>query len=218
MSSKLSFSEAGKLGHKASAPARIKLKNERRAAYTANPKQCQYCNEPLPYEQRANKFCSKSHAASFNNEGIRRHGLGRAEQAKIQPSKIATECLHCAAPLIAMHKRKFCSAKCQGHYRHGLWIKQVDSTGIFPWVAAQARQYLVNKFGHSCSICLTKEWLGKPVPLVMDHSNGNPADNRVANIRLVCGNCDMQLPTYKSKNKGHGRHSRRVRYRNNQSY
>ena len=38
------------------------------------------------------------------------------------------------------------------------------------------------------------------------------------NLRLVCPNCDSQLPTYKSRNRGSGRHSRRQRYRDGQSY
>jgi len=38
------------------------------------------------------------------------------------------------------------------------------------------------------------------------------------NLRLVCGNCDMLLPTYKSKNKGNGRHNRRKRYAEGKSY
>ncbi len=36
--------------------------------------------------------------------------------------------------------------------------------------------------------------------------------------RLVGPNRDPQLPTYKSRNRGRGRHFRRVRYENGQSY
>lgn len=46
------------------------------------------------------------------------------------------------------------------------------------------------------------EWLGKPVPLTMDHINGNPKDNRYVNLRLLCPICDAQLPTAGGKNKG----------------
>lgn len=43
--------------------------------------------------------------------------------------------------------------------------------------------------------------MGKEVPLVVDHIDGNAENCSVTNFRLVCGNCDMQLPTYKNKNK-----------------
>ena len=38
-------------------------------------------------------------------------------------------------------------------------------------------------------------------PLVVDHIDGDSTNHSVSNFRLVCGNCDTQLPTYKSKNK-----------------
>ena len=52
----------------------------------------------------------------------------------------------------------------------------------------------------------------------MDHIDGNSDNNILSNLRLVCGNCDMQLPTYKSKNKGNGRYYRRLRYKNKKSF
>ena len=68
-----------------------------------------------------------------------------------------------------------------------------------------AKKYLIHKLGHVCSICRTSEWMGNPVPLVCDHISGDSNDNRIENFRLVCYNCDGQLPTFKSKNRGKGR-------------
>ena len=68
-----------------------------------------------------------------------------------------------------------------------------------------AKRLILNRDGHECSVCKTSEWMGLPVPLVCDHISGDSDDNRLENFRLVCANCDAQLPTYKSKNKGKGR-------------
>jgi uncharacterized Zn finger protein (UPF0148 family) len=54
--------------------------------------------------------------------------------------------------------------------------------------------------------------------LVLDHVDGDPTNNRRENLRLVCPNCDSQLATYKSRNRGKGRHFRRQRYADGQSY
>lgn len=58
------------------------------------------------------------------------------------------------------------------------------------------------------------EWMGKPMPLVCDHVDGDHANQKLTNFRLVCGNCDMQLDTYKSKNKGRGRTYDKNQYHN----
>jgi hypothetical protein len=58
----------------------------------------------------------------------------------------------------------------------------------------------------------------KPIGLILDHIDGDHANNSIENLRLVCGNCDMQLPTYKSKNRGKGRAFRRERYAKEMSY
>jgi hypothetical protein len=59
-----------------------------------------------------------------------------------------------------------------------------------------------NLIDYKCSICnIGPEWMGKPMPLILDHINGVNNDNRFENLRFVCGHCDSQLETYKSKNR-----------------
>jgi hypothetical protein len=48
--------------------------------------------------------------------------------------------------------------------------------------------------------------------LVLDHVDGDASNNRRNNLRLVCPNCDSQLPTYKSRDRGNGRAWRRQRH------
>lgn len=70
-----------------------------------------------------------------------------------------------------------------------------------------------------CIICNMKPiWLGKPLPFILDHISGDSTDNNRENLRMVCSNCDSQLPTYKAKNKGNGRYARRERYKEGKSY
>lgn len=56
-----------------------------------------------------------------------------------------------------------------------------------------------------CQVCgLANHWNGQPIVLRLDHVNGIRSDYRIENLRLVCPNCDSQLPTFAGRNKKRG--------------
>ena len=81
------------------------------------------------------------------------------------------------------------------------------------------RSHLLQEQDGRCAMCgLRGDWNGAPLSLVLDHIDGDSGNNRRENLRLVCPNCDSQLSTYESRNKGRGRAWRRQRYAEGRSY
>lgn len=57
-----------------------------------------------------------------------------------------------------------------------------------------------------CESCGLSEWMGKRLPLEIDHINGISNDHRVENLMVLCPNCHALTPTWRGKkNKGRKR-------------
>ncbi len=70
-------SEAGKRGYEKTKAQLDQIRQEKsqrvRDEYEANPKQCLFCGEKIPFEKRWGKFCDHSCSAKYNNQGVTRH-------------------------------------------------------------------------------------------------------------------------------------------------
>ena len=182
------------------------------------------------------KFCSSSCAAKYNNTGHKRgpykgsisynilHGIPDERIRKSKPqsrSKVATIkeisgiCKNCGKPL-STPKLTFCCSKCSSDYR----FKQADErymSGNMHEMHTLKAHFLAHN-PNKCAICGLSEWQGKDIVLVLDHIDGNPENDNPSNLRLICPNCDSQLSTFKGRNRGYGRFSRRQRYKENKSF
>lgn len=54
---------------------------------------------------------------------------------------------------------------------------------------------------NKCVLCgQLPEWNGKPLTLQLDHINGVYNDNRIENLRVLCGHCHSQTDTFSGRN------------------
>lgn len=131
-------------------------------------------------------------------------------------------CLGCAADFVGPSWRSYCSNGCQRALERREHVARWLETGVAYAGSRQGhyvRAYLDEAQGGRCAICQHEStWQGEPLVFVLDHVDGDAENNRRDNLRMVCPNCDSQLPTYKSRNRGRGRHARRQRYADGKSY
>jgi hypothetical protein len=58
-------------------------------------------------------------------------------------------------------------------------------------------------FKPECRMCTLSTWMGRPIPLELDHIDGDRENNLLENLRLVCPNCHAQTATYRGRNTRH---------------
>ena len=200
--------------------------------YNLNPKLCKNCNIQIPYIHRHSKsFCNQSCAASFNNK-IR---IVKASKNKsniiVTCNKIKSDnkekpvvkrlCVFCKTEFEInklSDKKKYCKASCRTKEIHNSKLLEVES-GNYPFKRNKPyKSYLISKHGHKCQMCSFTEWGGKPILLILDHIDGNSDNFKLDNLRVICSNCDTLTSTYKGRNKGKGRFTRKQRYHEGKSF
>ena len=124
------------------------------------------------------------------------------------------KCVICEKELSHNNKSGYCQ-KCLIQHRReekvNQWLKSGD-TGftVDTTIRGAIRDYILSDQNNKCAICaMPNEWCGQPLNFILDHINGDASNSSRENVRLICPNCDSQLPTFKSRNKNSARNKRK---------
>lgn len=122
-------------------------------------------------------------------------------------------CLNCGKMI------RYCSTYCDNQCQQDFQYRQ----SILNWETVEPgyeaiRRWLKEEFGDVCSVCGISSWNDRVIVLDLEHKDGNSCNNSKENVCLICPNCHSQTDTYKGRNKGSGRHFRKIRYQSGKSY
>lgn len=85
------------------------------------------------------------------------------------------------------------------HHTGQAWNRGNYKTPVSRKAVQAIKLHLVRENGHYCWCCELDTWMGQPIPLELDHIDGNNTNNELSNLRILCSNCHAQTPTFKNK-------------------
>lgn len=169
--------------------------------------ECKQCGSIITGKGKV--FCSRRCAVTYNNK----HRVRK-------DAKLIRPCRNCGKG----NKNKiYCSNKCQGEHKskeaYVEFVGAVDKEYSDSFSPKSFKKFILKEQNCKCAICgISNEWGSGELVFILDHIDGNSSNNNRNNLRLVCPNCDSQLPTFKSRNKGNGRFFRKKRREAGLSY
>lgn len=146
-----------------------------------NSNKCKTCGLDIPNNR---KYCSLK---CSNNSP-------RSPRPHLRSKSRVYQCTRCGTGFDGRNKRanKFCSIKCHGANNSDLSQKRLGTKYAL-------KKHLIKENGRKCSWCGLSEWRGLPMPIEIDHIDGNRRNNVRENVRLLCHNCHAQTPTFRNR-------------------
>lgn len=157
---------------------------------------CEKCGKEHDGSFGSGRFCSRSCSCT------RRHSDETKQKLKIKlkqwkennPEKYMSN-LRKAADACRKTKAR------RAELYHAQSIERLSKIPFEHLTDAMIRKKLYIKFNGKCANCGISTWCGKPLPLEVEHIDGNHSNNSENNLTLLCPNCHSQTSTYRGRNK-----------------
>ena len=90
----------------------------------------------------------------------------------------------------------------KGHYNSRFPTQDILDGKHPQYSSSKLRKRLIEEGykKHQCEMCLREKWLDDPIPLELDHIDGNNSNHKLDNLRVICPNCHSKTDTYRGRN------------------
>lgn len=175
---------------------------------------CEYCNLDHDGTYGSGRFCKKTCATGFSTQSKRKE-INEAVSLKAKSrGMISTKHLQTKASREKRTQTMIAKYGRTGFPEHArilgleksreIRAKRIQNTPFNLLSNPLKKRFLLAELGRKCFLCFKEEWMGEPIPIELDHIDGNHSNNEKSNFRLLCPNCHALTPTYKSKNRRRG--------------
>lgn len=121
--------------------------------------------------------------------------------------KLGKTCLNCTNKIA--NRNTYCNNVCQAEYQNKLRYDkfisgEFDDLGRKDTIERVGKRYLIKTHGNKCMKCGWCEIniFTKKIPIELNHIDGDPENNDLTNLELLCPNCHSLTSCYKSRGKG----------------
>lgn len=92
------------------------------------------------------------------------------------------------------YTNKYCNNSCQQQHRGRLLVKEWQDNPRQNWrqTPEWIKRYLIDNRGARCEVCGGSQHNNKPIPLQVDHLDGDTHNYDQDNLQLICPNCRSQ--------------------------
>jgi hypothetical protein len=121
-------------------------------------------------------------------------------------------CANCGEDFTPRKDREHTSTVCSRSCQLALFVQKGTTTAAatakakrhagdtekMTWTTLRRR--VIEEQDGYCKHCDLNEWMGQPMPLTVNHIDGDRSNNKRDNLEAICPNCHMLTPTFCGRN------------------